>query len=86
VAFTTKDWQELYEGAREAFGAARAAIFMRAVEPTFRDDLVTKDFLRAALAEQTASFEAKLRVQTWTIATLFVAVVIVVLGITGLTG
>lgn len=38
----TKDWQELYEGAREVFGPNRAAIFMRAMDRGLRDDWATK--------------------------------------------
>jgi hypothetical protein len=70
VALDTKDWQELYEGAREVFGPARAAIFMKAMKPGLRQDLATK----ADVSDLRASFEEKLRTQTWAIVGAFVGI------------
>jgi hypothetical protein len=71
MTLETKEWQELYEGAREVFGPARAAIFMKAMEPGLRGDLATK----ADLAELRAAFESRLRAQTWTMVTVMIAAV-----------
>jgi ribosomal protein L29 len=61
VALDARDWQELYEGAREVFGPTRAAIFMNAMEQGFRNDLATKpdlSELRAATRADLAEFRA----------------------------
>jgi hypothetical protein len=71
MALETKEWQELYEGAREVFGPTGAAIFMKAMEPGLRDDLATK----ADLADLRAAVESKLRAQTWMMVTVMIAAV-----------
>ena len=60
MTLETKEWQELYEGAREVFGPARAAIFMKAMEPGLRDDLVTKADLRAEIGAVRTDLEVGL--------------------------
>jgi hypothetical protein len=85
MTLDTSDWQELYEGACEVFGPARAAIFMRSLEPGMRQDLATKADVESGLDRLRADFEAKLRGLTRTIATMMLATIGAVLGITGLT-
>ena len=78
MAIETKEWQELYEGAREVFGPTGAAIFMKGMEPALRQDLATRADLadlRTEMANLKAAFESKLRAQTWTVVTVMIAAV-----------